>query len=68
MSAPTKAVEAERAKLDAAATAVQEAEVFLAKASTLLGQTTRRGWWFEINKLYHGAHKMAEILDEAATS
>lgn len=58
----------EQAKLDAAASAVQEAEVLLATASTLLGHTTRRGWWYEINRLYHGAHKMAEILAEAARS
>lgn len=46
-----------------AAEQLRMAEKHLAKASTQLGKTERKGWWYDVNKLYHGSIKLAEVLE-----
>lgn len=55
----------ERANLRLAALHLRAAEVELAQASTYLGRTPRRGWWYQGNRYYHGAIELAELLEQS---
>lgn len=49
--------------LEMAARHLREAEVLLAKASTILGRSDRKDWWYDCNKAWHLATDLAEKLE-----
>jgi hypothetical protein len=60
---------ADRGRAEGALAALKDAQQAAARASSLLsahgGRATEKQWWYDANKVFHGAYNLANELERA---